>query len=245
MQLQLNDGTSNSTITQAIDPPIHFSTGETMTISFCVTLLDPACPLVLGYNWLTRYNPLIDWVLGSIEFRPAVSKSFSTLMSFPVSPTSLATEENLSPISDSGTPRISFMSAEAFFCTQNTPGTQSFTLSISDSAFFGKSASVSDEAPVLSHVPEEYHDFADVFNKCKADTLLAHRPYDLKIDLEDGATPPIGPMYSLSQSELATLQDFIDEHLRIGFIRPSKSPHGAPVLFINKKDGSLRLCVDF
>ena len=95
---------------------------------------------------------------------------------------------------------------------------QSFTLSISDSALFGKYASVSDEAPDLSHVPEEYHDFADVFNKCKADTLPAHCPYDLKINLEDRATPPIGPMHSLSQSELATLRDFIDEHLRIGFI---------------------------
>ena len=97
------------------------------------------------------------------------------------------------------------MSAEAFFHAQNTPGMQSFTLSISDSTIFGKSASVSDEAPDLSHVPEEHHDFADVFNKRKADRLASHRPYELKIDLEDGATPPIGPMYSLSQSELATL----------------------------------------
>ena len=110
------------------------------------------------------------------------------------------------------------MSVEAFFCAQNTPGTQSFTLSISDSAFFGKSASISDEAPDLSHVPEEYHDFTDMFNKHKADTLPAHRPYDLKINLEDGATPPIGLMYSLSQSELAALRDFIDKHLHIGFI---------------------------
>ena len=52
-------------------------------------------------------------------------------------------------------------------------------------------------------------------------------------------------MYSLSQSELRTLCEFIDEHLRIGFIRPTTSPHGAPVLFVRKKDGSLRLCVDF
>ena len=51
--------------------------------------------------------------------------------------------------------------------------------------------------------------------------------------------------YSLSQSELQTLREFIDEHLRIGFICLTTSPHGAPVLFIRKKDGSLRLCVDF
>src|ERR1700678_154612 len=52
-------------------------------------------------------------------------------------------------------------------------------------------------------------------------------------------------MYSVSQSELQTLREFIDEHLRIGFIRHSSSPHGAPILFVHKKDGSLRLCVDY
>ena len=52
-------------------------------------------------------------------------------------------------------------------------------------------------------------------------------------------------MYSLSPSELKTLQDFLDEHLALGFIQPTSSLHGAPVLFIKKKDSSLHLCVDF
>ena len=245
MQLRLIDGTSNSTITQAIDLPIRFTSGESMTVCFYVTPLDPSCPLVLGYNWLTRYNPLIDWVLGSIEFRTTDLDPSPTLTSPVVTPTSLATQDTPSLTSDSVIPRISFLSAAEFVRAQVSPGVQSFTLTISDPAVYGKATSVADDVPDLSHVPREYHDFADVFNKRKADTLPSHRPYDLKIDLEDGASPPIGPMYSLSQSELATLREFIDEHLRIGFIRPSKSPHGAPVLFIKKKDGSLRLCVDF
>jgi len=69
--------------------------------------------------------------------------------------------------------------------------------------------------------------------------------YDLKIEIEDGAKPPLGPIYPLSESELVALREFIDEHLAMGFIRSSKSPFGAPVLFVKKKDGSLRLCVDF
>ena len=52
-------------------------------------------------------------------------------------------------------------------------------------------------------------------------------------------------MYSLSRSELQVLWVFIDEHIRIGFIQPSSSLHGALVLFVRKKDGSLWLCVDF
>src|SRR6266498_4718747 len=52
-------------------------------------------------------------------------------------------------------------------------------------------------------------------------------------------------MYSLSQTKVQALHEFLDENLCIGFIRPSKSAHGTPILFIKKKDGSLRLCVDF
>jgi hypothetical protein len=49
----------------------------------------------------------------------------------------------------------------------------------------------------------------------------------------------------LSPAELTALREFLDEHLSLGFIKPSRSPHGAPVLFVKKKDGTLRLCVDF
>src|SRR5467141_1372201 len=57
--------------------------------------------------------------------------------------------------------------------------------------------------------------------------------------------PPMGPIYSLSEVELTTLQEFIQENLQKGYICPSKSPCGAPVLFDNKKDGSLRLCSNY
>ena len=52
-------------------------------------------------------------------------------------------------------------------------------------------------------------------------------------------------MYSLSPSELEALQEFIEENVHSGFIRPSKSPHRAPILFVKKKGGALRLCVDY
>lgn len=52
-------------------------------------------------------------------------------------------------------------------------------------------------------------------------------------------------MYSLSQSEQTTLREFIQENLNTGFIRSVSSPHGSPVLFVKKKDSSLRLCVDY
>ena len=49
----------------------------------------------------------------------------------------------------------------------------------------------------------------------------------------------------MSEPELVALRTYLDENLRNGFIQPSKSPAGAPILFVKKKDGSLRLCVDY
>ena len=84
----------------------------------------------------------------------------------------------------------------------------------------------------LTGVPPEYHDYADVFSKKKADTLAPHRPFDLKIKLEEGAEPPIGRLYSLSLSEQGSLWDFLDKHLMNGFIRQLSSSHATPVLFV-------------
>ena len=97
----------------------------------------------------------------------------------------------------------------------------------------------------MTGILPDYHKFTDVFSKTCASTPTPHRPYDLKIDLEEGTSPPFGPIYSLSQSELKSLREFLDEHLAIDFICPSCSPGRAPVLFICKKDGSLHLCIDF
>ena len=97
----------------------------------------------------------------------------------------------------------------------------------------------------MERVPKFYHNFADLFSKSKAKNLAPHWDYNLKIEIEEGAKPPLGPIYPLSESELVALQEFIDEHLAMGFIHSSKSPFGAPVLFVKKKDGSLQLCVDF
>ena len=70
-------------------------------------------------------------------------------------------------------------------------------------------------------------------------------PLDHHIHLEEGSKPVFGPIYNLSETELQVLKEYIDENLRKRFIRPSTSPFGAPVLFVKKPDGSLRLCVDY
>ena len=99
-------------------------------------------------------------------------------------------------------------------------GSVTFRLDLASPELSGRTTSVPETYdPVdLLDVPEDYHDFADVFSKAKADTPAPHRPYDLKITLKDGKESPQTPIYPLSTSELKTLWEFLDEHLNISFI---------------------------
>ncbi len=56
---------------------------------------------------------------------------------------------------------------------------------------------------------------------------------------------PFGPIYNLLQDELLTFRKYIDKNFKKGFIRHFKSPTGAPILFVKKKDGSICMCVDY
>jgi len=94
-------------------------------------------------------------------------------------------------------------------------------------------------------VPPEYHDFANIFLEGEAKTLPPHQPYDHKIDLEEGMETPFGKIYNMSEMELKLLKDYIDDMLGKGFIRPSSSAAGAPVLFTKNPNGSLWLCIDY
>ena len=104
---------------------------------------------------------------------------------------------------------------------------------------------IAEEAPTT--VPAEYSDFADVFSPDLASELPEHTGInDHAIELVDGCQqPPYGPIYSLGPVELETLKAYIETNLANGFIRLSKSPAGAPILFDRKSDGFFQLCVDY
>lgn len=75
--------------------------------------------------------------------------------------------------------------------------------------------------------------------------LPSHKDHNHGIDHVDGKQPPYGPIYSLSENEQSILRVYIDKNLANGFIRPSKSPSGAFILFVSKPNKGLRLCVDY
>ena len=98
---------------------------------------------------------------------------------------------------------------------------------------------------VLNKLPEEYHDFLDVFDKTAAKELPPHRPYDHKIQLEPDSQPTNAPLYPMSHEKLRKVKEYLDENLSKGYIKASSEPFAAPILFVQKKDGSLRFCVDY
>ncbi|KAF4569440.1 hypothetical protein EYR36_009231 [Pleurotus pulmonarius] len=99
--------------------------------------------------------------------------------------------------------------------------------------------------PRNSAVPDFLQEFEDVFAKESFDELPMPRPWDHAIELLDGAEPTSTKCYPLSPAEQKQLDEFLEENLRTGRIRPSKSPMAAPVFFVKKKDGSLRLVQDY
>jgi len=73
----------------------------------------------------------------------------------------------------------------------------------------------------------------------EATSLPSHHDQDIKIELEEGKTPPFGPIYSLTPTEKEALQTYISENLAKGFICPSTSSTASPILFVKKPNGSL------
>ena len=97
----------------------------------------------------------------------------------------------------------------------------------------------------MDKVPQYYRDYQSLFLASTAEKLGPRRTFDHAIDLKPGAEPPWGPIYPMSAYQLDTLDKYLKEMLKQGKIVHSQSPAGAPILFVPKPDGKLRLCVDY
>nr|GEZ99750.1 hypothetical protein [Tanacetum cinerariifolium]GEZ99784.1 hypothetical protein [Tanacetum cinerariifolium] len=101
----------------------------------------------------------------------------------------------------------------------------------------------SSDGPFLETHPV-VRDFSDVFVK-ELPGIPPEREVEFGIELVSGTQPISKAPYRMAPIELKELKEKLQELLDLGFIRPSVSPWGAPVLFVKKKDGSMRLCIDY
>jgi len=137
------------------------------------------------------------------------------------------------------------VNATAFKIACKTKGAISFQIASLPIVITSLTVQIGEATPEIPRLPKDYKEYTNVFSTQKAKILPEHRPYDLAIQIEGDKIPLLGPIYSLLALELETLQEFLEENTKTGIICPSKSPCSAPVLFIKKKDGTLRLCIDY
>lgn len=97
----------------------------------------------------------------------------------------------------------------------------------------------------LSAVHTEYHVLSQVFSKDRALPLPPHHPYYFCIGLLPSASFPNSCLYSFSKPEHGAMEHYITDSLAAGIIRQSTSPLGAGFFFVDKKDKTLRSCIDF
>lgn len=228
--------------------------------------------LVLGLPWLEKHNPYVNWKENTITFgETCLNRSccqFETTVSYfnsrsqimkqkmqlskdpPMMSNPVAKIKDMSPVK---------VSAKEFVDLSNNSDNSYFAFSVRDLDLLlepsmqrqptmyinSTSFSVPKNADPKKYLPTQYHDFLDVFDRAQANVLPPHRPWDHPIDLQPGKHPPVARPYSMNQDELKVLREYLDKELSKGFIRVSKSPAAAPVLFVKKPNGDLRFCIDY
>ncbi|GJP48756.1 hypothetical protein CLOM_g8031 [Closterium sp. NIES-68] len=100
---------------------------------------------------------------------------------------------------------------------------------------------IEDFPPQMKALAEEYNEvFEPIPEGLPPDRAVGHT-----IPVEPGKAPPFRPLYRLSPAEYEEAKLQIKDYLDKGWIEPSASPYGAPILFVHKKGGGLRMCVDY
>ena len=139
-----------------------------------------------------------------------------------------------------------YQDAEEFFVASDAAAAHQIAAAYTWSqAIAEKAATPEGSKSFEDMVPPQFRSFQRVFSKEASERLPERKPYDHPIDLTEGAVPPFARVYPMPPAEQKALEEYLEENLRKGYIRPSKSPAASPVFFIKKKDGTLRLIVDY
>ena len=89
------------------------------------------------------------------------------------------------------------------------------------------------------------HDYQDVFPEKLPKGVPPSREVEHAIETDPDAAPPSRAPYKLGPKEVEEMEEQIKDLLQQGYIQPSYSPYGAPILFVPKKDGRWRMCIDY
>jgi len=186
--------------------------------------------LILGKPWLTQVNPMINWRTNEVEFTTSNNNNIHwTCRGF--------------TRTDKHTPSILISALNFAILAHDSPDNVFL-------AYVKLTQPPPSNPPVPPDIPEAVRhivkvEFPDVFPSELPDHLPPDRGGSMRIDIDPNADPPVRPVIRLSIAELDELRRQLNDLLKKKYISTSTSPFGAPVLFVKKKDGSLRMCVDY
>jgi transposase InsO family protein len=211
-------------------------------ITFGVTDLGKS-DLFLGHEWLQYHNPSVDWQTGLLKFNRCPKRCRWSYL--PLEP-----EDEEDPEVVEGFPSGDVDEGDRVFALDfhgyRTAGAQNMYAHTTTAQQLAEEASKQrGKVSFEDVVPPSYRDFADVFSKESFDSLPERRPWDHAIELTPGNHIVDCKVYNLSLDEQRELDVFLEDNLRSGRIRPSKSPFASAFFFVKKKDGKLRPVQDY
>ena len=178
---------------------------------------------------------IANTLLASLSSLDTFLQSSDSMVFIFVSETSMSTSEQ---------PYKAIVSAAVFLHTSKLPGSSNFKLCLYSSDIQTNSTKLA-EASNLSNVPFKYHKFTNIFNKTKAEVFAPYWSYNLQINLEEGAQPPVGLIYSLSASPLCIVHQSYS--LRKKMVHFTSMSHlyvnFCDLNYISKKDRYLLLLI--
>lgn len=204
---------------------------HTETISF--DILEMATQdIILGMPWLQSQNPVIHWTNKTLRFRDGITVNAYR----PGESRVETTDENAGK------------KYRGMYVLQGSTQGQLKMLPATTGSEIGQTDQQvsSYEGTDMPSIPQEYAKWIHLFEEQHdKQALPKHQDWDHEIKLVEGKQSTFGPIYQLSEKELKELDAYLKTNLGKGFIRPSSSSAGYPILFVPKKDGRLRLCVDY
>jgi len=102
-----------------------------------------------------------------------------------------------------------------------------------------------DHKKIEEIVPKRFLKWRKVFGKVESKRMPMGKIWDYAIDLKETFKPQKGRIYPLSKNKREEVQNSVNDQLRKGYIRPSKFPQTLPVFFVGRKDGSMRIVMDY
>jgi hypothetical protein len=210
--------------------------------AFRVTKLS-SYDLILGKPWLTTFNPDIDW-------EHNVIKLHKNGHPYTLAPKQLSDcVDEVAVISALQLKRALRGGAEAYLAILTESSGEA--AQVDDSNVPTSAIAAEHSALLKDTIPELQGSMQQLLQKFSGilgplpNRLPPEREVDHAIELEPGAKPPFMPIYHLSPRELEEVKTQLTNLIESGFIQPSKSPFGAPIIFVPKANGKLRMCVDY